>query len=69
MQSLHTQCCTAMTLTSMVLCSYWVVLAGGQTCYLSGNSVCFFITATTVAAVLSNINCIVNFIPYQILMH
>ena len=24
-------------LTAMVLCSYWMVLAGGQTCSLSGN--------------------------------
>jgi len=30
----------------MVLCSCWAVLAGGQSCYLSGNSVCFFSSAS-----------------------
>ena len=36
----------AQKLTSMVLCSCWALLGGGQSCYLSGNSVCFFSIAS-----------------------
>ena len=39
-----------MGLTVMVLCSYWLALAGGQTCSLTGNLIPVFpsiYTATT----------------------